>query len=138
MSEALAALGCLCGKHMIELANEGTCLWCGHGRARDIAEIAYRRLAEQNVSPIFTSRPPDVRVVALRAARSHIWDEDACALAALAEEKRTGRFPRASDWQKAQIHGEHRPSYQTIHNRFGGWKAFKLYCADIPREAVAA
>lgn len=36
---------CICGKHMLADANEGTCLWCGHGAAHSIHTIQDRRLA---------------------------------------------------------------------------------------------
>jgi hypothetical protein len=135
-ADALPALGCLCGKRMMESFNDGTCLWCGHGAARPVHEFAYMRLMGQSASPIFTSRPAPV--TAISGASGWTWDEDRCARAALAEEARTGRFPGSQLWQRAKVHGEHRPSYATVINRFGSWAAFKRYCAEIPRESVAA
>lgn len=138
MSGALAALPCICGKHMVERANEGTCLWCGHGMARPVIEHAYRRNMEGNlVSAVHTTPRFDARVVPLRRAPSHIWDQDACAISALKFQNATGRFPSSTEWQRARASGEHRPTYATIRSLFGGWPAFKEYCADIPREQVA-
>jgi ribosomal protein L37E len=146
----LRASGCICGKHLFQVANEGTCAWCGHGLARPVVEFAYRRNMEGNVRsavapPPLEDRPKSKplivappRLVPLAAARRWTWDADACASAALAAEARSGRFPSAGDWQQSLRHGEHRPSYGTVVNRFGSWSAFKRYCADIPREAVAA
>lgn len=123
---------CICGKHMAEEINDGTCLWCGHGDVRIIREFAYQRNME--VAPVRAPEP----VTAISAAPSHEWDEDACAHAALMEEARTGHFPSSRQWQRPKATGEHRPSYGTIVNRFGSWSAFKRYCADIPRAKVAA
>lgn len=39
------APNCICGKHLLELFNEGTCLWCGHGQATSIHTIRDKRLA---------------------------------------------------------------------------------------------
>jgi hypothetical protein len=128
------ALGCLCGKHMIE----ETCLWCGHGEARAIVEFAYRRNMEGNVSAVFTTPKPDARVVAISRARSHTWDEDSAIGAALAEEARTGRFPSSGSWQTRRRRGEHRPTYDRVRVLFGSWAAFKRACALVPREQVAA
>jgi hypothetical protein len=127
---------CICGKHMWEAENEGTCVWCGHGLAHVVAEHAYQRNMEHNVG-IRVSAPVDARVVPIRRARSHEWDEDSAARVALAEEARTGRFPSSTQWQRPR-HGEHRPTYAQVLALFGGWGLFKLYCADIPRESVAA
>jgi hypothetical protein len=145
----LPARDCICGKRMLQAANEGTCVWCGYGRARAVVEFAYRRNMEGNVRsavapPPIEDRSPaphifsGPRLVPLAAARRWRWDADACASAALAVEARTGRFLSAGDWQQSLRHGEHRPSYGTVIKRFGSWSAFKRYCADIPREAVAA
>lgn len=38
-------LDCICTKRMLENANEGTCLWCGHGDAHSIHTITEARLA---------------------------------------------------------------------------------------------
>lgn len=131
---------CVCGKHMLEYANEGTCVWCGHGAATAVAEHAYRRNMEHNgsVLGLRTSAGVDARVVAISRARSHDWDEDSAARAALAEEARTGRFPSSGRWQEARARDEHRPTYKDIQRLFGGWPAFRRYCADIPRERIAA
>lgn len=131
-SAPLAALGCLCGKRMIEDLNEGTCLWCGHGLARQTIETAYARLAVQTTSPL------DGRVVAIRRAPSHEWDQDSCAQVALKILRDTGRFPKSADWQAPRLRGEHRPTYEKVRLLFGGWPAFRQYCADIPLEQVAA
>jgi hypothetical protein len=137
--ERLPALGCLCGKRMMEDFNEGTCVWCGHGLAREVIELAYARNMAGNV-PVLGLRvasAADARVVPIRRARSHSWDEDGCAMVALRIQAETGRFPSSTQWQRARTRGEHRPTYRDVHALFGGWQAFKDYCADIPREQVA-
>lgn len=66
---------CICGKHMVEEANEGTCLWCGHGRVQVIAEFAYERNARGNAAPSMSRPGPmDARIVS-RAPRA-VWTED--------------------------------------------------------------
>jgi hypothetical protein len=144
---ALRAPDCICGKRMLQAANEGTCLWCGYGPAKVVVEFAYNRNMEGNVVSAVAPPPIEVReerlrvgrpLVPISAARRWTWDLDDCARAAQAEEARTGHFPRAADWQKAKGRGEHRPSYGTVIERAGSWSAFKRYCADIPRESVAA
>jgi hypothetical protein len=136
---ALRAQPCICDKHMLERDNEGTCLWCGHGNPRPVSELAYRRNQEGNrpVLGLRLSSAADARVIPIRRARSHEWDEDKSAMAALAQERKTGKFPTSTQWNQARERGEHRPSYVQVKELFGSWKAFKDYCADVPRESVA-
>jgi hypothetical protein len=35
--------GCLCGKRMFQLVNEGTCCWCGHGEIRSAKVVELRQ-----------------------------------------------------------------------------------------------
>lgn len=129
------ATGCICGKHLLEQANEGTCLACGHGDVSGVAELAYLRNME---------RPPTVQVRA--KAMEHMarqtcpvqWTEDDCIEAARDWEREHGELPQSKDWLCARLPGDRRPSYRTIHTLFGGWPAFMGAIADIPREAIAA
>lgn len=127
--------GCICGKHMMQFENGGTCLWCGHGNAYRQLELAYEKATKLNTSPAF-----DGRVVPLRQRHYATWSEDECVEAYWRWHEAMGRVPTSADWQKPRAPGEpKRPSYQAIYNRFGGWVAFKHYIAEIPREeAVAA
>lgn len=125
--------GCICGKHMIQLANAGTCLWCGHGNAVKPLELAYDKATKLN-----TSAPLDGRVLVL-PKRKGAWDEDGCVTAYRRWEAANGRVPHAIDWQRAIASGEvKRPSYGTIYKLFGGWTGFLQYIAEVPREQVAA
>lgn len=133
-AELILAELCICDKHMLEYANEGTCLWCGHGIPVKIHDHAYRLNMVENAAPRWKADT----IVPLRRARSHSWDQDSCAAAALAEQERKGRFPNSYHWQAPLLPGEHRPSYAIVRNLFGGWPQFKAYCARVPRQGKAA
>lgn len=63
------ASGCICGKHLFELVNEGICVWCGHGIPRAVAETAYRREVQCNrtPTPAVVIRMPRLDLAAARA-----------------------------------------------------------------------
>jgi hypothetical protein len=132
---------CICGAHMIEDANEGTCLKCGHGIPRITREHAYMR------NMIDDSTPLDQPLATSRAVEDHrrgprtkapIWDEDKCVVAYRDWEQAFGRPPCSTDWAKPVEPNIHRPAYVTIQKLFGGWDAFRQYVADIPRDQVMA
>lgn len=125
------ASGCLCGKRMIMEANDGTCLWCGHGRARLVVEHAYRLNLEQNTGlrPRYTT-PPKPRLTARVK-----WDDMACIEAYRRWEAEKGSPPNAIDWQQP-MNGFKRPSYGTVYKVFGGWRAFRRAVAEVPRDEV--
>lgn len=127
---SVRASGCICGK---DVRHEGTCVFCGHGIPQSVViDRAYGLLAAQ--APVAL----DARVVPLRRARSHQWDEDSCVAAYRAWEREHGHPPTSKDWQLKLEPGEHRPSYQRVWRLFGGWKAFTKYVAQVPRDQVAA
>lgn len=56
---------CRCHKHMLEAANEGTCLWCGHGDVHEAAAQAStrrRRLPRDLGALAREGRRPDPRL----------------------------------------------------------------------------
>lgn len=126
---------CICSKHMLELHNEGTCLWCGHGPAVAVPEMAYARIMRAAAFPAPAPEPPGRRL----ASVTPLWSEDDCIGAARRWQQQHGRMPTATDWQQPKHPGEERPSYGVVRKVFGGWRAFMRSIADIPRdEAVAA
>jgi hypothetical protein len=132
-----AGHGCICGAHMLEKENGGTCLKCGHGFPTNILEHAYRLLSRNNVGPrVAQVGRMDARVVPITRARSHRWTEETCAAAYRRWEADHGRPPALVDWQ-ASANGEDRPCYSTVWSLFGGWKAFLRYIAEVPREESA-
>lgn len=125
-----SANGCKCGKRMLEVVNEGTCLWCGHGAARPVREQAYRLTMQDNDGP----HPAAARETFV----VRLWDEDACVAAYRRWTSARGRPPSSDDWSVPLVDGEpDRPSYSTIFKRFGGWRGFLRYVAEVPREQAA-
>lgn len=131
---ATRATGCICGRHLLEDLNEGTCLLCGHGDADVIVELAYRHTMQERMS-VATIPPPTPTGLAAVVAG---WDEDDCIQAACAWRDEHGYLPFSSDWQAPRRPGEHRPSYNTVHRLFGTWPAFIAATAQRQRQAVAA
>jgi hypothetical protein len=132
------ARGCICGKHMLQAINEGTCVWCGYGSPRAVPELAYGRNME--AAPALTLAPAAARVRAVppRRGRPVEWTEERCVEAARDWERMHGNLPRSVDWQEAREPGEHRPTYATVKRIFGGWPGFMRAIADVPRQALAA
>ncbi len=129
------AMQCICGKHMLQLANAGTCLWCGHGDAHAIVELAYERNMRAAAEPApLLAAALAATVVELRAR----WTAAECITAARDWELMHGALPRSRDWCRAKQPGETRPSYVTVQSIFGGWHAFMAAIADVPREQALA
>lgn len=145
--------GCICGKRMLMRANDGTCLWCGHGKAVLVTEFAYELNMRGNQAPML-----DARVVPSSNGNGQLtpwqrrrlqqsgpgtlpctseWPEDECIIAARRWENEYGRLPMVKDWQH-QNGGPPHPTYAQIHRRFGGWRGFLKAVAEVPREQVAA
>lgn len=130
----LRAKGCICGKQMFDRFY-GTCVWCGHGDAKDFIDDAYRRNMERNAGPIMRTTPAyDARVVPLRR-RTQLWTEDECVSAFIAWKANHGHEPKSYHWQQPR-EGEVRPTYNYILKLFGGWQAFLGYMKDIPAEQM--
>lgn len=125
---------CICGKRMLELANEGTCLWCGYGEARVVVELAYGRNMDEVPAPATAFSA----LAGGRPRRGLEWTEDRCVEAAREWERVHGELPSMADWRRAKRPGERRPSYATVQQTFGGWRGFMNAIADVPREALAA
>jgi hypothetical protein len=130
----LVARPCICGKHMFERANEGICLWCGHGLARAVSEHAYRRNMVA-IDPALDRRLFAEEGESNRHLSRTFWTSDRCVEAAREWESVHGRLPSSADWAAA---GNGHPSFQTINRVFGGMVAFRCAIADVPREWVAA
>lgn len=126
---------CICNKRMLQKENEGTCLWCGHGRAVRVIEHAYQLNAERNSAP---RSGKVVHMPRLRGARHHRvgWTEEMCIEAARQWEIDHGRLPTRTDWQYTG--GMAHPTYVVVYKLFGGWPAFMQAIAEVPREQVAA
>jgi hypothetical protein len=146
----IRASDCICGRHLLQELNEGTCLLCGHGLVRSIREHAYRRNLEHNRAPaLSTTGMPRFDLAVARAvatpnnggrwgARSvRVWDAGGCVEAARRWEAERGHLPTSGEWQ-APLDGVERPTYTTVHRMFGGWRAFLREIADVPRERAAA
>jgi hypothetical protein len=125
------ATGCICGSHLLEPWNEGTCLKCGHGNAFRLSEVAYRLNASSRPTPAL-----DARIVPLRRARAHEWTEEELVRAYRAWERDHGRPPTSSDWQRPRARSEHRPTYKQVLELLGGWGALKRAVAEVPRDQV--
>lgn len=126
---------CKCNKHMIQLANEGTCLWCGHGNADLVSEHAFRLNMAASTTAKF-----DARIVSnqsksngYRGGCSAVWSEDDCIKAAREWEENYGSLPKSYDWTQHK-NGFNRPSYQTIRKVFGGWRGFMRAIAEVPKD----
>lgn len=130
--EVLGALagGCICGKRMLQHVNQGTCMWCGHGKVEAIIELAYRNNMEHNQAPV-------LMLDTHRRGRPLRWTEERCIEAFWRWSEHKGRHPNSSEWQLASD-GVLRPNYVTIRKLFGGWKGFLQAISEVPREQVAA
>jgi hypothetical protein len=111
MSALTQASTCRCGKGLFD---EGTCVWCGHGRC-DTARLRRRaRPSDSARVRAFELRPPSGR------QDRRPWTTDMVIAAIRRWHRETGRTPRREEWRSA---GPWSPSTGRVLGLFGTWKA---------------